>query len=327
MHCRSPPFCACSAPRHQATSRHRECSSFPKPRASVTTRFRPASRPSGSWAPRGASTSTPPKTPLPLRRRNLARYRAVVFLNSSGEVFDDRAEGGVPGFHPRRRRAGRRASRGHHAGQVAVVRRPGRRREVRRAPEASASDLPVRDRDHPATKDLPDSWKWTEEWYNFHAESPPADPRPDDGRREFIQGRDDGQGPSRSPGITRPREGASGARPWAHQGRLQPAPSAQAPARAASATPRDSPRSKWPSAKADDRRLDPQARAFLEEAEDSGAAGIRDAAGRGGSQAVSRHVASWPVRRRRSTRSKIALCPAVRACGFTHRRDRVRSRP
>ena len=41
--------------------------------------------------------------------------------------------------------------------------------------------------------------------------------------------------------------------------------------------------------KAGDRRLDPQARAFLEKMKDSGAQGFRDAAGRGSSQAVPRH--------------------------------------
>ena len=62
-------------------------------------------------------------------------------------------------------------------------------------------------------------------------------------------------------------------------------------------------------AKADDRRLDPQARAFLEKMKKSGAAGFETLAGRGSSQTVSSAWASWPDRPRPSTRSRIAPLP------------------
>ena len=101
--------------------------------------------------------------------------------------------------------------------------------------------------------------------------------------------------------------------PGAHQGRLQPADLAQAPARGhplrrrtaqvGAAVP-----------KADDRRLDPQGAGVPEEAERLGRGGIRNAAGGGRSQAVPRHV-----RARRSTgggrqdrRSRAAGGPRVR---------------
>ena len=47
---------------------------------------------------------------------NLARYRAVVFLNTSGEIFDEEQKRGVSGFYPQWWRAGRRAPRNHDAG-------------------------------------------------------------------------------------------------------------------------------------------------------------------------------------------------------------------
>ena len=57
-----------------------------------------------------------------------------------GRSVRRKTEGGVPGLHPRRRRACGRASRSHDSRQVAVVRRFGRRREVRGAPQAAAGD-------------------------------------------------------------------------------------------------------------------------------------------------------------------------------------------
>ncbi len=38
---------------------------------------------------------------------NLSRYRAVVFINRSGDVLERSTERGVPGLYPRRRRFGR----------------------------------------------------------------------------------------------------------------------------------------------------------------------------------------------------------------------------
>ena len=50
---------------------------------------------------------------------------------------------------------------------------------------------------------------------------------------------------------------------------------------------------------------------------DSGAAGFETLPVGGGSQARFSPCASWPVRPKRSTRSRIALCRVARGCGFT----------
>ncbi len=98
---------------------------------------------------------------------NLARYRAIVFLNTSGEMLDERQKtafqefirggGGLAAVHQGITSlqkwpwyvalVGGVKFAGHPAVQEATCRR-----------EVS---------DHPATKSLPDSWAWADEWYNF----------------------------------------------------------------------------------------------------------------------------------------------------------------
>ncbi len=99
----------------------------------------------------------------------LARYRAVVFLSTTGDVLDDaeqaaferwvRAGGGFAGVHAAAdteygwawygRLVGARFAR-HPAVQPAVVR--------------------VTDRRHPSTTPLPERWARTDEWYDFRAD-------------------------------------------------------------------------------------------------------------------------------------------------------------
>ncbi len=115
-------------------------------------------------------------------RENLARYRAIVFLNTSGEVLRRAAEGGVPGVHPGRRRAGGRPPGGHHARQVAVVRRAGRRREVRRTPAGPEGDLPLRDSRSPGHEDpCPTPGSGPTSGTTTNRIPRPRSPRPDDG--------------------------------------------------------------------------------------------------------------------------------------------------
>ena len=102
----------------------------------------------------------------------------MVFLNTSGEVFDDRQKVAFQGFI---RGGGGLAA--VHQGITTLEKWPWYVALVGGVkfaghPQVQQATCRCEDRDHPATKDLPDSWKWTEEWYNFKPESPSADPRP-----------------------------------------------------------------------------------------------------------------------------------------------------
>lgn len=103
---------------------------------------------------------------------NLARYGAVVFLSTSGEVFDDaqraalesyvRGGGGYVGIHA--------ASTTEYGwpfyGDLVAAR-------FTSHPPVQDGLLVVEDRDHPATAHLGSTWAWTDEWYEFS-----GDPRP-----------------------------------------------------------------------------------------------------------------------------------------------------
>jgi type 1 glutamine amidotransferase len=106
--------------------------------------------------------------PAAFRDANLAAYRAVVFLLTTGDVLDEEGQsaverfvasgGGWVGVHsasdteydwPFYRRLLGEYFAGHPAIQSATVR--------------------VEDRAHPATAALPEIWPRTDEWYNFRA--------------------------------------------------------------------------------------------------------------------------------------------------------------
>ncbi|NEE00163.1 ThuA domain-containing protein [Phytoactinopolyspora halotolerans] len=96
---------------------------------------------------------------------NLARYGSVVFLSSSGEVFDDRQRaalqayvlggGGYVGIHA----ASTTEYDWPFYGELAGARFDGH-------PEVQQATMTVHDHDHPATAHLDRTWVWTDEWYN-----------------------------------------------------------------------------------------------------------------------------------------------------------------
>ncbi|WP_079063220.1 ThuA domain-containing protein [Peterkaempfera griseoplana] len=104
---------------------------------------------------------------------SLARYVALVFLSTSGDVLDD---------------TGRAALEGHVRGgggfvgvHSAACTEPGWPffgdlvgARFTDHPEIQTAALTVEDHGHPATRHLPPLWTWTDEWYNFA-----ANPRPD----------------------------------------------------------------------------------------------------------------------------------------------------
>jgi uncharacterized protein len=142
-----------------------------------TTGFRHDSIPAGAAALRqiAAESGIPmdaTEDPSDFSEENLARYRAVVFLLTTGEVLDSsqqtafetwaRAGGGFIGVHsasdteydwPFYGRLVGAYFAGHPAVQPGIVR--------------------VEDRGHPATAGLPEEWPRTDEWYDFR-----ANPRP-----------------------------------------------------------------------------------------------------------------------------------------------------
>jgi type 1 glutamine amidotransferase len=103
---------------------------------------------------------------------NLSGFAAVIFLSTSGEVFDDaqraalqdyvRAGGGYVGIHA----ASTTEYHWPFYGDVVGARFSGH-------PEVQAATITVEDPTHPATAHLGSTWAWTDEWYNFR-----ADPRP-----------------------------------------------------------------------------------------------------------------------------------------------------
>ena len=204
---------------------------------------------------------------------NLKRYGAVVFLNSSGEVFDERQKAAFQGFI---RGGGGLAA--VHQGVTTLDKWPwyvalvgGVKFAGHPEPQQASSHCEIRD--HPATKDLPETWQWFEEWYNFE-----PNPRP---RTHVLMTVDEASYKGGKMGKDHPiswYHEAEGGRVWCtalghtKEGYALPLlrkhllggiryAAGLAPASAVEA-------------KADDRRLDPQARAFLENGRKSGAAGF-----------------------------------------------------
>jgi len=97
---------------------------------------------------------------------NLERYSAVVFLSTSGEVFNDdqrralaayvRGGGGYVGVHGA---ATTEYGWGFYGDLVGA--------RFRRHPPAQVAVLDVEDRAHQATRHLADTWTWKDEYYDF----------------------------------------------------------------------------------------------------------------------------------------------------------------
>lgn len=102
----------------------------------------------------------------------LRGYRAVVFLNTTGEVLDG---GQQAAFQAYIRRGGGYA--GVHSASDTLYEWPWYGRLVgayfKRHPAVQQARLRVADGGHPSTRGLPDPWVRTDEWYDFR-----SDPRP-----------------------------------------------------------------------------------------------------------------------------------------------------
>ncbi|WP_144037950.1 ThuA domain-containing protein [Sphingopyxis sp. KK2] len=109
--------------------------------------------------------------------RDLAKFDVIVFANASGDIYtpDQRAAfqaflargGGFVGLHS--------AGDGSHPdwfvkmrGNGQFIGHPGG------ADQFQAADIALLDRSHPATRHLPERWRWTDEYYSWDAE-PAAD--------------------------------------------------------------------------------------------------------------------------------------------------------
>ncbi|TME53049.1 MAG: ThuA domain-containing protein [Chloroflexi bacterium] len=99
---------------------------------------------------------------------NLARYRAVVFLLTTGDVLDEaqqaaferfiRAGGGFAGVHSASDTEYGWAWYGKLVGAY-----------FQRHPAVQSAVIRIEDASHPSTASVPASWKRTDEWYDFRA--------------------------------------------------------------------------------------------------------------------------------------------------------------
>ncbi|MGC9669419.1 ThuA domain-containing protein [Planosporangium sp. 12N6] len=99
----------------------------------------------------------------------LARYDAVVFLSTSGEVLDEAGRAAFEGYI----RGGGNFV-GVHAASTTGYDWPFYGRLVgawfNQHPKVQRATVRVVDRDHPATVDLAPEWVLTDEWYNFRTD-------------------------------------------------------------------------------------------------------------------------------------------------------------
>ena len=85
------------------------------------------------------SRSTRPRMPAAFTAENLARYDAVVWLSTTGDVLDAAQQAAFEALHPGGRRLRRRARGQRHRVHVELVRRP-RRRVLRQPPREPDGD-------------------------------------------------------------------------------------------------------------------------------------------------------------------------------------------
>lgn len=97
----------------------------------------------------------------------LSRHRVVVFLSTSGDLFDDDQRAALEAYI----RAGG-GFVGVHSASTSEVNWPFYGALVGAYfdwhPEVQQATVLVEDADHPATAHLPETWTRTDEWYNFH---------------------------------------------------------------------------------------------------------------------------------------------------------------
>jgi type 1 glutamine amidotransferase len=138
---------------------------------SKTAGFRHDSIPAGQqaiqkFAVDGTYNVTIVEDAAAISRNNLPRYKAVVFLNTSGDVLDEAQEsalkeyilggGGFVGVHAA-------ADTEHHwpwYGELVGAR-------FKSHPHVQPAEIIVHDRRHRSTNHLSQRWRRTDEWYNF----------------------------------------------------------------------------------------------------------------------------------------------------------------
>jgi type 1 glutamine amidotransferase len=104
--------------------------------------------------------------------KNLKQYAAIIFLNTTGNVFDSaQQEGLVKYIHKGGGFAGVHAASDTEMDWPWYVRLVGA--SFSNHPKPQVANILVVDSMHPATRHLPRPWKKMEEWYNFKAA--PAD--------------------------------------------------------------------------------------------------------------------------------------------------------
>jgi type 1 glutamine amidotransferase len=145
---------------------------------SATTGYRHESIPAGVAAMRELATADgfavdATEDPGVFTPDNLARYAAVIFMNSSGTVFDDPgrsalrsyvgAGGGYVGVHLA---AGTEYDWPYYGGLVGAF--------FDAHPEVQRAAFEIEDQSHPATAHLPRRWERVDELYNYR-----TNPRPD----------------------------------------------------------------------------------------------------------------------------------------------------
>jgi len=154
---------------------HAQSPAEPAPRVLVfsrTTGFRHASIPSGVAAIRAVGTRggfavDATEDPAQFTGENLARYRAVIWLNTSGEVLDEAQRAAFEHYV---------GSGGGYVGvHAAAATEPGWRwygtllggARLRGHPAPQRATILVDDPSHPSTSSLPRRWRRLDEWYAF----------------------------------------------------------------------------------------------------------------------------------------------------------------
>ena len=105
--------------------------------------------------------------PAAFTRENLGRYRAIVFLNTSGDVLDEPQKAAFQGYIQ-----GGGGLAAVHQGVTTLDKWPWYVALVGGVkfgghPQVQPATCRCEDRNHPATKSLPESWSRTDEWYNY----------------------------------------------------------------------------------------------------------------------------------------------------------------
>jgi type 1 glutamine amidotransferase len=106
-------------------------------------------------------------------RDHLARYRVVIFLNTTGDILDAEQQAALEGFI---RQGG--GFVGIHSATDTEYDWPWYGRLVgayfANHPAIQTATIKVVDATHPSTRPLPATWSRQDEWYNFRAAPPPT---------------------------------------------------------------------------------------------------------------------------------------------------------